>query len=180
MTGPSGEESAGNPAEGGGRGTDPRSETQARDAVIADTLLAWYVERLTPNTFATDVDAAVITEAKDYINDLCALTEINRRSDQAEKALIRHVSSAAAYLRSNKEGPIKVVADWCKWIGFAWLAFMVGQFHNVTQQISQKKVSQTGSINWLVADVIITVVFLMAGFMIEKPLTKLLNIVRSR
>jgi hypothetical protein len=143
---------------------------------IADTFLSAYIDSLAPDSFTVEANAVMISEAKAYLNDLSKLTEIYQRADQSEKALRKHVLDAAASLRSNQEGASKMVADWCKWIGFAFAAFMVAQFHNITQQ----NPIILGSVYWLVADVIVAAVFLTAGFLIDKPFAKLIDLFRNK
>ena len=69
-------------------------------------------------------------------------------------------------MRNKSSDPKKILADWCKWIGFAFLGFTVQQVINIQNQ----KVIAHGSVLWLVMDVAITVALLAAGVIIERPL----------
>jgi hypothetical protein len=149
----------------------------ALDAIKTDALLAAYVERFADDSFTPEAKAEVLSEMKHYAVDLRNMAQLRRRSDgRAEKVLKRHVADSAASLRNARESPLKMIADWCKWTGFAFLGFAVTQFNNVHGQ----KVIARGSVNWLVFDVIMTVALIAAGFAIERPLNGFLARLRGR
>jgi hypothetical protein len=145
--------------------------------ITTDALLAAYIDRIASENFTVEAKSAMLTEVRQYALDLRNATQIRRRSDRkAERALKSHVDDCAAFLRNNEEQPGKIFADWCKWIGFAFFGLTVQQFINVHAQNSIK----TGSVNWLVVDILVTVILIAIGFSIERPLGVLANKFRSK
>lgn len=139
----------------------------ASHSVKAEISLASYVETITPGDFTVEAKAIVLSEIKDFATDLCNKTKTYQQLDEgAEKALRKHVLAASRSMLQIKQGKSSKVSDWSKWIGFAFLAFAVQQFNRVVGE----KVILRGSVNWLVADIIITMVLLAIGFAIDKPL----------
>jgi hypothetical protein len=150
------------------------------DQVRAEISLASYVEALAPADFTVAAKAEVLAEVRSFAADLCKKTATYQELDEnAEAALRKHVRSAARSMeqRTTKttDGRSKI-SDWCKWVGFAFFAFAVGQFQRVTGE----KPIDGGSVKWLVADIIITVLLLVVGFMIDKPLEAAARVFRRK
>lgn len=150
---------------------EPTRHTHAKEVVRDDEVtklaaisnLAAYVNWQMPESFTDEAQAAVLSEAQEYVRQLCFLATIRQRRDGAEKALKSYVDDAASFLRNKSRNRKKILADWCKWIGFAFLGFTVQQIINVQQQ---KNVAH-GSVLWLVMDVAVTAVLIVTGFMID-------------
>ena len=103
------------------------------DEITADTLLAAYVDRMTSVSFTEEAKSTLLLEAKQYAVDLRSMAHLRQRADRnAEKTLRSHVLDSAYFLRRQREEPLKVLADWCKWIGFTWLGLVAHFFFNVS------------------------------------------------
>jgi hypothetical protein len=150
------------------------------DPVRAEISLASYVDALTPGDFTVEAKAAVLSDIRDFATELCSKTATYQQLDEhAEAALRKHVRAAASSITRGKDGGSEgssKVSEWCKWIGFAFLAFAVQQFQKVT---GEKPIAQ-GSVRWLVADIIITMLLLVVGFMIDRPLEVMAKIFRRK
>jgi hypothetical protein len=136
-------------------------------AVTTDLMLAAYVKQITPSRFTEDAEAVLLSEIKQYAQDICVVTEAKRRRDRrAERALKQHVEDAAAFLRSNRRNDVVDIAgDWSKWIGFAFVGFAVQQWIHV----STEKPIAPGSVTWLVLDAVVAAGLIVGGFIIDKP-----------
>jgi hypothetical protein len=149
----------------------------ASHPIKADISLASYVEVITPDDFTVPAKATISSEIKAFATELCDKTKAYQHLDEeAENALRKHVIEASRSMRLTKQGKDSKVSDWCKWIGFAFLGFTVQQF----SRVSGEKVILRGSVNWLVAEVIITMVLLAIGFAIDKPLDAVTRVFRKK
>jgi hypothetical protein len=154
---------------------EPATEASAKDTtrndevteLLAVSNLAAYIDWKTPPSFTDEARAAMLSEAQEYLQQICNLTLIRQHRDGAEKALKAYVDDSASFLRNKGNNPRKILADWCKWIGFAFLGFTVQQIANIQHQ----KTIAHGSVWWLVMDVAITAVLISAGFTIDRPLS---------
>jgi hypothetical protein len=154
-----------------------RGADEVQTAVVADNFLSAYVERLASKNFTRKARSAMLTDIKEYSNNLKITAEAYQRADRnAERTLKSHVVDAAALLRRQQEPAYRVVADWCKWIGFAFLGFTVEQF----LRVQGEKVILRGSVNWLIAEAAITITLITAGFAIDRPLSGLSRKFRKR
>lgn len=154
-----------------GGGAAAANDTDEVAELTVEQMLAAYIDWQTRHNFTDEARAAVLSEAREYIRDVCRLTRICQRGQNAEKALQSYVAESASFLRNRTRNPTAVIADWCKWVGFAFLGFAVQQFLS----IQHEKPIDSGSVTWLVIDVAITAVLISAGFAIERPLHNILR-----
>ncbi len=168
---PTAEAAAGGP-------TNPNAGVQpATGSIDAEVSLASYVETLAPDDFTVAAKAAAIAEIREFATELCDKTKTFQQLDEgAENALRKHVLEASRSMRQGKQAKDSKGADWCKWIGFGFLAFMVQQFNRVAGE----KVILRGSVNWLAADIIIALAFLVIGFVIDKPFAAATKVFRKK
>lgn len=156
--------------------TTAAAET-ANYSINAEVLLASYVETLTPDDFTVAAKATVLAEIKEFAAELCEKTKTYQYLDEgAENALRKHVLEASRSMRQIIRQKDSKTADWCKWIGFAFFAFTIQQF----ARVKGEKVILSGSVNWLVADLIITMVLLAIGFAIDKPFEAVARVLRRK
>jgi hypothetical protein len=159
--------------------SDPAVQASAEGAaggdqvteLVAITNLAAYIDWQTPQSFTDEARTALLSEVQEYVRQICNLARICQRRDGAEKALKSYVDDSASFLRNKSGNPKKILADWCKWIGFTFFGFTVQQIANVQHQ----KIIAHGSVLLLVMDVAIAAVLISAGFAIDRPLRNILR-----
>ncbi|SRR6266487_1389588 len=145
---------------------NPEATVPGTLPVERDLLIAAYIDQITPSNFTGEAKSTLLFETKQYAQDVCSLTSIRRRADRnAERVLRRHVLESVDFLR-NKENSLRgFVADWCKWIGFAFLGFAVQQWIN----IKHEKHITSGSVGLFALDLIITAGLIVSGFLLDRP-----------
>jgi hypothetical protein len=141
-------------------------KSNAGAEIEKDVILATYVDKLAPSNYTEEAKSALLSELKQFGQDVCAVTRMRRRADRnAEKVLRNHVTDSASFLRNKQNDIMDTVADWSKWVGFTFIGFAVQQWIHVHGE----KPIASGSVTWLAVDIIIAAVLIVVGFMINKP-----------
>lgn len=110
--------------------------------------------------WSIEAQATLATAHREYLEDLRDCAIVQARAESLTTVDERHVEAAIRALRADKQG-----SDWLKRIGF-FLAGLAGQQFMKVQD--QAPIS-SGSVNWLVAQIVVALVCLVAAFALDKP-----------
>lgn len=139
----------------------------AKEVVEERLLLASYVDHLAPKTYTDAAKSTLMFEVKQYAEDVVAVTKMRRRADRnAENILRSHVLDSASFLRNKREDAGDMLADWCKWIGFLFAGLAINQGIHVQ---SEGKHIASGSVWWLIFNVVMAAFLLYVGANFNKP-----------